>query len=104
MEKYQDLSEEELNAVIAAAKNVLAEKQAEKRSAVLAEIRRLAASIGVEVTVGGETKKAERKPVRVAPKYRNPENSEQTWTGRGVAPKWMQAYLQAGREKSEFLI
>ncbi len=23
------------------------------------------------------------------PKYRNPSNPEQTWTGRGKAPKWL---------------
>lgn len=28
---------------------------------------------------------------KVAPKYRNPANAEQTWTGRGVDPSWAQA-------------
>ena len=32
----------------------------------------------------------------VAPKYRNPANHEQTWTGRGVAPTWVQALKAAG--------
>lgn len=26
---------------------------------------------------------------KVAPKYRNPANSEQTWTGRGRSPLWV---------------
>jgi DNA-binding protein H-NS len=30
---------------------------------------------------------------KVAPKYRNPANPEQTWTGRGVSPTWVQACL-----------
>jgi len=33
---------------------------------------------------------------KVAPKYRNPENPEQTWSGRGRSPKWVEAYLAAG--------
>ena len=33
---------------------------------------------------------------KVAPKYRNPANHEQTWTGRGVAPTWIQALKTAG--------
>ena len=33
---------------------------------------------------------------KVAPKYRNPANHEQTWTGRGVAPTWIQALKAAG--------
>ena len=33
---------------------------------------------------------------KVAPKYRNPANPEQTWTGRGVSPTWVQALKAAG--------
>lgn len=33
---------------------------------------------------------------KVAAKYRNPANPEQTWTGRGVSPSWVQALKAAG--------
>jgi DNA-binding protein H-NS len=33
---------------------------------------------------------------KVAPKYRNPANPEQTWTGRGVSPTWVQALKATG--------
>ena len=33
---------------------------------------------------------------KVAPKYRNPANPEQTWTGRGVSPSWVQVLKAAG--------
>jgi len=33
---------------------------------------------------------------KVAPKYRNPANPEQTWTGRGVSPTWVQDLKAAG--------
>ena len=33
---------------------------------------------------------------KVAPKYRNPANPEQTWTGRGVSPTWVQELKSAG--------
>jgi DNA-binding protein H-NS len=33
---------------------------------------------------------------KVAPKYRNPANPEQTWTGRGVSPAWVQALKASG--------
>ncbi len=39
---------------------------------------------------------------KVQPKYRNIDG--QTWTGRGVAPKWMSDAIAAGRSKDEFLI
>ena len=30
--------------------------------------------------------------VKVPPKYRNPENPEQTWTGRGNKPAWVREF------------
>lgn len=48
----------------------------------------------------GKTKRAAKKSTgtrgKVPPKYRNPANAEQTWTGRGKAPLWVQALQQAG--------
>jgi DNA-binding protein H-NS len=42
------------------------------------------------------TKKGALAGKKVAPKYRNPANPEQTWTGRGVSPTWVQALKAAG--------
>ena len=50
-----------------------------------------AAEIFPPVRAAGTTSK-------VAAKYRNPETNE-TWTGRGKAPKWIQ-----GKEREQFLI
>lgn len=41
---------------------------------------------------------------KVAPKYRNPSNPEETWSGRGRAPGWMAAHLQAGGQKDDLAI
>lgn len=41
---------------------------------------------------------------KVAPKYRNPENESETWSGRGRRPKWIEAYLAAGGELEQILI
>jgi DNA-binding protein H-NS len=38
---------------------------------------------------------------KVAPKYRNPENPVETWTGRGLMPRWMTAALKGGKKKRE---
>src|SRR5690242_13915675 len=35
----------------------------------------------------------------VAPKYRDPEDSSQTWAGRGQPPRWLTAYEQQGRKR-----
>lgn len=33
---------------------------------------------------------------KVAPKFRNPADPEQTWSGRGRKPKWVEAHIAAG--------
>ena len=40
----------------------------------------------------------------VAPKYRNPENPQETWAGRGLKPRWLSAALKAGHKIEDFLI
>lgn len=35
-----------------------------------------------------------RKPV--APKYQNPDDTSQQWTGRGRKPRWVEAFLTSG--------
>ncbi len=56
----------------------------------------------------GKAPKAGKKGVlagkKVAPKYRNPANPEQTWTGRGVSPTWVQALKAAGTLDSALII
>jgi DNA-binding protein H-NS len=38
----------------------------------------------------------------VAAKYKGPEG--QTWTGRGLTPRWLKTLIDSGRAKEEFLI
>lgn len=41
---------------------------------------------------------------KVPPKYRNPDNSTETWAGRGRQPRWMTAAIKAGKKMSDFKI
>ena len=49
-------------------------------------------------------KKSALKGAKVAPKYRNPSNHEQTWTGRGVSPTWVQALKAEGKLDSALIV
>lgn len=49
-------------------------------------------------------RKARKTTGKVAPKYRNPDNANETWTGRGRQPRWLTAYTDAGRNRDDFLI
>jgi len=40
---------------------------------------------------------------KVAPKYRDNQSGD-TWSGRGLQPKWLKAHLAAGRRLDEFAI
>ena len=51
----------------------------------------------------GTTKKA-KAGGKVPPKYRNPSNPAETWTGRGKQPRWLAGYVAQGRDVAEFLI
>lgn len=48
--------------------------------------------------------KANRRGGKVAPKYMNPEDGTQTWTGRGRRPHWIQDALNSGKTMSDLEI
>lgn len=41
---------------------------------------------------------------KVAPKYRDPANPENTWAGRGIRPKWLTEKLAAGAKLEDFAV
>lgn len=90
-------------------KQLLDARRAE-RASVIAQIKSLMAEHDLSVAdlggklvgtkSGGKSSQAGRK---VPPKYRNPASGE-TWTGRGLQPKWVQAALAAGKKLEDFAI
>jgi DNA-binding protein H-NS len=46
--------------------------------------------------------KGMRKPVK--PKYRNPSDASQTWTGRGRRPRWVDECINSGTSLDDMLI
>ena len=38
------------------------------------------------------------------PKYMNPENPTQTWTGKGRQPNWFKSAIEAGKSADDLLI
>ncbi|WP_254459178.1 H-NS family nucleoid-associated regulatory protein [Xanthomonas sacchari] len=45
-----------------------------------------------------------RKLGKVPPKYRNPANAADTWTGRGKQPRWLADLVAKGKKVEDFLI
>jgi len=76
-----------------AAAEVTARQSADKEKAKQ-EILALASKYGIDVKFGGsstvaKTGKAPKARGTVAAKYRHPDNSALTWTGRGRSPVWV---------------
>ena len=81
------------------------------------QLRSIARRAGFEVSVSriGEagtqrrvrgvsvTKESARRKL-VEAKYRNPDNSSETWSGRGREPRWLSEKIAAGRRREEFAI
>jgi DNA-binding protein H-NS len=52
-----------------------------------------------------EVLKRERRPYpSVVPKYQNPNQPFETWSGRGKQPRWLTAALKAGHTIEEFVV
>lgn len=105
-ENFSHMPLHELAEFVQKAEKALAEKVKSERKNVILQIRELADSIGVTVTIHEEGARtgSSRKGSKVPPKYKNPENPNQTWTGRGVTPVWLRNLINQGRRAEEFLI
>jgi len=56
--------------------------------------------VGVERAGAGGSKKG----VKVAAKFRNPQDTSQTWSGRGRQPVWLRTALRRGAHLEQFRI
>jgi len=71
---------------------------------------KLSALEGLGLGGGGGAKRGPKargsklKGRKVPPKYRDPKDRSQTWAGRGATPRWLRAYIKAGRKLEEFAI
>lgn len=100
----EEMSEEDLAELIAGAQKELKERLTGKRKEVIAQIKALAASIGITVELSAGESGTSRRGTKVAIKYRNPADGAQTWTGRGVKPNWLRQLLEQGKALDEFLV
>ena len=47
----------------------------------------------------------QRRPYpKVKPKFRNPNNPSETWSGRGKTPRWLVMLIASGRNRDEFRV
>ncbi|MBX9794420.1 MAG: H-NS histone family protein [Burkholderiaceae bacterium] len=79
----------------------------EELASAIEKVRSLMQEYGL--TIADISTKAPARPSsaakggKVAAKYRNKATGE-TWSGRGLQPKWLKAALSAGHQLSEFTV
>jgi DNA-binding protein H-NS len=92
----------ELEAKLAGLK---AQKQTEERAAIKAKLTAIAKEAGFDINDLFGRGRSGPKGGKVAPKYRDPKNPANTWTGRGRMPRWLVAATKGSKTKvQEYLI
>lgn len=83
---------------------LIVERQGEEKAALKEKLAELAKAQGFELSdIVGNGRG--RKGSKVAVKYRDPNNPENTWTGRGRMPRWMaEATKKRGVTKEDFAV
>jgi DNA-binding protein H-NS len=101
------LSPAELEALIKSAAAQMESARKNHVKEVRAKIDSILAGAGLTIgevypTRGGKSAKGPK--TAVAPKYRNPDNASQTWSGRGKRPLWFNAALKKKGVTAESLL
>ena len=110
MAALDDMSVQDLVALIQAAEEKRGQKLEAAKQALVDEFRAKASELGLSAkTMFGGGSAAENgakgrdgTPPKLPAKYRGPNGEE--WTGRGRLPKWLIAMEAAGRKRLEFLL
>ncbi len=114
------LTVSELEKLVAICSTQIETRRKDKKKELAKQFRELAESEGLDLgDILGEpakrpysrkkksAKKASgrrTKGVKVAPKYHNPKNKAEKWTGRGRKPSWVVAALDSGKTLESLLI
>lgn len=95
------MSKEQLTALQKDVENALKTLESRKKAEALAAAEKAAKEFGFSLN---DILRKERASGKRPPKYRNPDNPKQTWTGRGRKPDWLKAELKKGRDPQDFAI
>ena len=99
MKGIESMSADELWTLYEEVSSVLAEKISTEKAKLEERLRKLEAA-GYTTSLD----RVRRPHPKVLPKYRNPTNPAETWSGRGKQPHWLQAQLKANKKLEHFLI
>lgn len=94
----------ELLAQKAAIEQQIADAQRSERAGAVAKVRALMAEHGLSLAdLSSKSSAPKRSGSKVAAKYRNTATGD-SWSGRGLQPKWLKAALASGKKIGDFAI
>jgi DNA-binding protein H-NS len=107
MQKLETLlaQKAELRAREAELERQIVQAQREERDAAIAQVKALMSQYGLTAKdlAGGKPKATRGSVTKVAAKYRDAATGD-TWSGRGLQPRWLKAALAGGRKLSDFAV
>lgn len=101
--KLEDFSLRELKDLKVRVEKMIATYEDRKKSEARAELEEAARKLGYSLSELTAIS-APRKRAAATPKYANPADPSQTWTGRGRRPRWVEAALKSGKSLEDILI
>ena len=88
------LTNDELTDVLSKAQTEMASRERTRRKDLRTELERCVSAEGYKLgDILPELAKGPTGRRKMPARYRNPENPDETWTGIGRSPKWVQAIL-----------
>jgi DNA-binding protein H-NS len=87
--------------------SALVRRMAKEKAKLEERLQRLEYANGVICADNNSTispNRARRPYPKVLPRYQNPRNPAERWSGRGKQPRWVQAELRAGKKLEHLLI
>ena len=107
----ENMSHAELQAIVEKAQQRIVQLQRSRRSEIRTKVNNLLKAEGFtfDELYGNSSRRSASEPAvkartTVKPKYRNPADATQTWTGRGKRPRWFQAAVTAGKKESDLCV
>ncbi|MBB1499664.1 H-NS family nucleoid-associated regulatory protein [Paracoccus sp. MC1862] len=106
--KLESLDVDELKDLRKTVDRAIASYETRKRQEAISAVEQAAREHGFKLAdllgngKAGRGRKSEAGSTESAAKYVNPDNSEQTWSGRGRRPQWINEALESGRTLEEF--
>ena len=102
--KVGELNSSQLRALKTKIDGRLSDLEARERQEKLARVVALIEELELPRLDVAEHLRGKKAGKRVAPKYRNPADAEQTWSGRGRKPRWFLDQIAAGKTPEDLAI